>query len=83
MASTPWLEGVEAIMFRAVGDQPSLWQSWLLDEVPQLPEELPRDQQARRRFATAYGAAAGHARPVSGAREHGSICGGSPGLADQ
>ena len=29
-------------MFRAIGDQPSLWESLLPDEVLQLPEELAR-----------------------------------------
>jgi IS5 family transposase len=29
-------------MFRTIGDQPSLWESLLPDEVLQLPEELAR-----------------------------------------
>jgi IS5 family transposase len=42
MASTPWAEGIEAIVFRTVGDQPSLWESILPEEVRRLPEELAR-----------------------------------------
>ena len=42
MASTPGLEGIEAIVFRTVGDQVSLWESLLPDEVLRLPEELAR-----------------------------------------
>jgi transposase, IS5 family len=41
MASTPWAEGVEA-MFRTLGDQVSLWESMLPQEVLRLPEELAR-----------------------------------------
>ena len=36
------LEGIEAIVFRTVGDQPSLWESILPEEVRRLPEELGR-----------------------------------------
>ena len=35
-------EGIEAIVFRTVGDQCSLWESLLPEEVRQLPEELAR-----------------------------------------
>ena len=35
-------EGIEAIVFRTVGDQPSLWESLLPEEVRRLPEELAR-----------------------------------------
>jgi IS5 family transposase len=41
MASTPWLEGIEAV-FRTIGDQPSLWESLLPEEVLRLPAELAR-----------------------------------------
>jgi transposase, IS5 family len=36
------LEGVEAIVFRTVGDQCSLWESVLPEELLRLPEELAR-----------------------------------------
>jgi len=36
------LEGVEAIVFRTIGDRPSLWESRLPPEVLRLPEELAR-----------------------------------------
>ena len=36
------LEGIEAIMFRTIGDRPSLWESLLPAEVLRLPEELAR-----------------------------------------
>jgi transposase, IS5 family len=36
------LEGIEAIVFRTVGDQPSLFESLLPEELLQLPEELAR-----------------------------------------
>lgn len=36
------LEGIEAILFRTIGDQPSLRESLLPDDVLQLPEELAR-----------------------------------------
>ena len=36
------LEGIEAIVFRTVGDRPSLWESRLPPEVLRLPEELAR-----------------------------------------
>jgi len=42
MASTLGLEGIEAIVFRTVGDQESLWESLLPDEVRRLSEELAR-----------------------------------------
>jgi IS5 family transposase len=42
MTSTPWLEGIEVIMFRTVGDQPPLWESLLPAEVLRLPDELAR-----------------------------------------
>ena len=35
-------EGIEAIVFRTVGDQPSLWESILPEEVRRLPVELAR-----------------------------------------
>src|SRR5262245_7183120 len=35
-------EGIEAIVFRTVGDQCSLWESILPEEVRRLPEELAR-----------------------------------------
>src|ERR1700758_1905802 len=35
-------EGIEAIVFRTVGDQCSLWESLLPDEVRRLPEQLAR-----------------------------------------
>ena len=36
------LEGIEAIVFRTVGDQCSLWESVLPPELLRLPEELAR-----------------------------------------
>jgi transposase, IS5 family len=33
MASNPWREGFEAIMFRTVNDQPTLWDSILPPEL--------------------------------------------------
>ena len=36
------VEGIEAIVFRTVGDQPSLWESVLPEELRRLPEELAR-----------------------------------------
>src|SRR5260221_637246 len=36
------LEGIEAIMFRTIGDRPSAWESLLPPEVLRLPEELAR-----------------------------------------
>ena len=36
------VEGIEAIVFRTVGDQCSLWESLLPVEVRRLPEELAR-----------------------------------------
>jgi transposase, IS5 family len=42
MASNPWREGFEAIMFRTVNDQPTLWDSILPAELLVLPVELAR-----------------------------------------
>ena len=42
MASTPCAEGIEAIMFRTIGDGPSVWESLLPAEVLRLPDELAR-----------------------------------------
>src|SRR5258705_5108761 len=42
MASTPWREGIEAIVFRTVNDQPTLWDSILPAELLVLPVELGR-----------------------------------------
>ena len=42
MASTPWLEGIEAIVFRTVNDQPTLWDAILPSELLVLPAELAR-----------------------------------------
>jgi transposase, IS5 family len=42
MASTPCAEGIEAIMFRTIGDRPSAWESLLPAEVLRLPEDLAR-----------------------------------------
>jgi IS5 family transposase len=42
MTSTPWLEGIEVIVFRTVGDQPDLWESILPVELRVLPCELAR-----------------------------------------
>jgi transposase, IS5 family len=42
MASNPWREGFEAIMFRTVNDQPTLWNSILPPELLVLPVELGR-----------------------------------------
>ena len=42
MASTPWREGIEAIVFRTVNDQPTLWDSMLPPELLVLPVELGR-----------------------------------------
>ena len=36
------VEGIEAIVFRTVGDQCSLWESVLPEELQRLPEELAR-----------------------------------------
>jgi hypothetical protein len=41
-ASNPLLEGIEAIMFRAIGDQPSRWESLLPEQVLRLPGEVAR-----------------------------------------
>jgi len=42
MASNPWIEGIEAIVFRTVGDQVSLWEAVLPAELLKLPDELAR-----------------------------------------
>src|SRR5258705_3790800 len=42
MASTPGLEAIEAIVFRTVNDQPTLWDSILPPELLVLPVELGR-----------------------------------------
>jgi IS5 family transposase len=42
MASTPCAEGIEAIMFRTIGDGPSAWESLLPAQVLRLPDELAR-----------------------------------------
>ena len=42
MASTPWAEGIEAIVLRTVNDQPTLWDSILPPELLVLPVELGR-----------------------------------------
>jgi IS5 family transposase len=42
MTSTPWLEGIEVIVFRTVGEQPGLWESILPVELRVLPCELAR-----------------------------------------
>jgi hypothetical protein len=42
MTLTPWLEGIEVIVFRTVGDQPGLWESILPVELRVLPCELAR-----------------------------------------
>src|SRR5262249_56648222 len=36
------LEGIEAIMFRTIGDRPSAWESLLPAELLRLPEDLAR-----------------------------------------
>ncbi len=36
------LEGIEAIVFRTVGDQPTLWESVLPEQLQRVPEELAR-----------------------------------------
>jgi IS5 family transposase len=38
----PWVEGFEAIVFRTVGDQVSLWEAVLPPELLKLPDELAR-----------------------------------------
>ncbi len=42
MASTPCAEGIEAIMFRTIGDGPPAWESALPPEVLRLPDDLAR-----------------------------------------
>jgi IS5 family transposase len=42
---TPWLDGIEVIVFRTVGDQPGLWESILPPELLVLPVELTRLDQ--------------------------------------
>ena len=42
MVSNPWVEGFEAIVFRTVCDQVSLWEAVLPPELLKLPDELAR-----------------------------------------
>src|SRR5215472_4676164 len=42
MASNPWVEGIEAIVLRTVGEQPTLWDAILPSELLVLPVELAR-----------------------------------------
>jgi transposase, IS5 family len=42
MVSNPWVEGIEAIVFRPVSDQVSLWEAVLPPELLKLPDELAR-----------------------------------------
>jgi transposase, IS5 family len=42
MASAPWAEGTEAIMFRTTGGGPSTWEPLIPAEVLRLPEDLAR-----------------------------------------
>ena len=42
MVSNPWREGFEAIVFRTVSDQVSLWEAVLPPELLKLPDELAR-----------------------------------------
>ena len=42
MASNPWVEGIEAIVFRTVSDQVSLWEAVLPAELLKLSDELER-----------------------------------------
>jgi transposase, IS5 family len=42
MVSNPWVEGFEAIVFRTVGDQVSLWEAVLPPDLLRLPDELAR-----------------------------------------
>ena len=42
MVSNPWREGLEAIVFRTVSDQVSLWEAVLPPELLKLPDELAR-----------------------------------------
>jgi IS5 family transposase len=42
MASAPCAGGIEAIMFRTIGDGPSLWEARLPPELLRLPEDLVR-----------------------------------------
>src|SRR6202011_5026550 len=42
MASNPWREGIETIVFRTVSDQVSLWEAVLPPELVKLPDELAR-----------------------------------------
>ena len=42
MASKPQLRGFKAVVFRTVGDQPSLWESILPEQLRRLPGELAR-----------------------------------------
>ena len=42
MVSNPWIEGFEAIVFRTLSDQVSLWEAVLPLELLKLPDELAR-----------------------------------------
>jgi IS5 family transposase len=42
MVSNPWVEGIEAIVFRTVSDQVSLWEAVPPPELLKLPDELAR-----------------------------------------
>jgi IS5 family transposase len=42
MAPAPCAEGIEAIMFRTIGDGPAAWELALPAEVLRLPKELAR-----------------------------------------
>jgi len=42
MVSNPWVEGFEAIVFRTVSDEMSLWEAVLPPELLKLPDELAR-----------------------------------------
>jgi len=42
MTSTPCAEGIEVIMFRTIGDGPSLWEARLPPELLRLPDDLAR-----------------------------------------
>jgi IS5 family transposase len=42
MTSTPCAEGIEAIIFRTIGDRPSAWELALLAEALRLPQDLAR-----------------------------------------
>ena len=42
MVSNPWVEGFEALVFRTVSGQVSLWEAVLPPELLKLPDELAR-----------------------------------------